>query len=272
LAIHLDAKATATVVPAVDRAVELLRALSAAGKPLTLSELGERTATSRSTAFNTLAALQQHGFVEKNPRFKTYRLGLALYELGNAYLAQVSLTPAFMECAEELVAACGETVKLAMRDGREVIYLATQEGQQAVRSVALVGARLPAHCTGVGKILLAQLSNTELDELYVGYDFPVRSPHSLRELTKLKAELELARKTGIAYDREESSLGIHCVAAPILDNVNKVVAAMSVGVPNHRLTPGRLDELTQLVRKAAQRLSRRLGWLERDGVAWGKGV
>jgi IclR family transcriptional regulator, KDG regulon repressor len=268
----LDAKATATLVPAVDRAVELLRALSAAGKPLTLSELGERTATSRSTAFNTLATLQQHGFIEKNARFKTYRLGLALYELGNAYLAQVSLAPAFMECAEELVAACGETVKLAMRDGRDVVYLATQEGQQPVRSVALVGARLPAHCTGVGKVLLTQLTEAELDDLYAGYDFPARSPHSLRELTKLKAELELARKTGIAYDREESSLGIHCVAAPILDHTNKVIAAMSVGVPNHRLAPGRLDELTQLVSATAKLLSRRLGWMEREGVAWGNGV
>jgi DNA-binding IclR family transcriptional regulator len=204
--------------------------------------------------------LQAHGFVEKNPRFKTYRLGLALFELGNAYLAQVSLTPAFMECAEQLVAVSGEAVKLAMRDGREVVYLATQEGPHSVYTVAQAGSRLPAHATAVGKVLLAQLTDAELDVLYAGYDFPARTPHTLHTLAELHEQLAFMRAHGYAFDREESAVGVNCVAAPVYDHTHTIVAAMSVGVPNHRFSTARLDELSKLVKDSAQQLSRILGW------------
>jgi IclR family transcriptional regulator, KDG regulon repressor len=257
----MAARQPGSVVPAVDRAIDLLQAIAHAGKPLTLSELSTLTATSRSTAFNTLATLQAHGFVAKNPRFKTYRLGLALFELGNAYLAQVSLTPAFLECASELVAQCGESVKLAMRDGREVVYLATQEGPNSVYTVAQPGARLPAHATAVGKLLLAQLSEAELAVLYQGYDFPARTPQTVRTLTALQEAVKSAQQQAVAYDYEESAVGVNCVAAPVADHTGQVVAAMSIGVPSVRFSPERMAELTQLVRHSAQQLSQMLGWV-----------
>jgi IclR family transcriptional regulator, KDG regulon repressor len=253
---------SASVVPAVDRAIDLLHAMARAGKPLTLSELSTLTATSRSTAFNTLATLQAHGFVEKNARFKTYRLGLALFELGNAYLAQVSLAPSFLECAGDLVAQCSESVKLAMRDGREVVYLATQEGPHAIYSVAQPGARLPAHATAVGKVLLAQLSEADLAMLYAGYDFPARTPRTLRSLPDLLTALDPVRRTGMAYDHEESTAGLFCIAAPVIDHTSQVVAAMSIGIPGERYSPTRLDELTHLLGQSARRLSQMLGWVE----------
>ena len=258
----MDTKPSATVVPAVDRAIDLLRAIVRAGKPATLSELSEMTATSRSTAFNTLATLQAHGFVEKDARFKTYRLGLALFELGNAYIHQVSLIPAFTECARQLVAECGETVKLVMRDGTDVIYLATQEAPHSVRLVALVGTRLPAHQTAVGKVLLAHLSDTELEQLYAGYEFVPRTPNTVQNLPALQAQIHFARMHGYAYDQEESSLGVNCVAAPIYDHTNEAIAAMSIGVPTHRLRENRMDELTDRITHYARQLSLTMGWRE----------
>jgi DNA-binding IclR family transcriptional regulator len=258
----MDLKQSVTAVPAVDRAIELLQALARAGKPLTLSELSELTATSRSTAYNILATLQAHGFVEKNARFKTYGLGLALFELGHAYIAQVNLIPAFRECARRLVEECAETVKLVVLDGRDVVYLATQEGPQSVRLAALVGTRLPAHVTAVGKVLLAQFSDEEIVRRYADYIFLPRTPNSINNFTKLQEELRFARQHGYAYDHEESAQGVNCVAAPIYDHTGEVVAAMSVGVPNHRMTPTRLDELTQRLLPYAHQLSRTLGWVE----------
>lgn len=262
----MDFKQATTVVPAVDRAIDLLQALARAGKPLTLSELSELTATSRSTAYNTLATLHAHGFVEKDARFKTYCLGLGLFELGSAYLAQVGLIPAFRACAHELVEECAETIKLVVLDQRDVVYLATQEGPQSVRLVALAGTRLPAHVTAVGKVLLGQLTDVELDQLYADYHFPTRTEHSIHQLAELKAAVQFARTHGYAYDREESSLGVNCVATPILDHTNQVIAAMSIGVPNHRLTEDRLEELKQLLVQAAHQLSRTLGWIEGRGA------
>jgi len=258
----MDMKPSATVVPAVDRAIDLLQALVRAGKPATLSELSEMTATSRSTAFNTLATLHAHGFVEKDARFKTYRLGLALFELGNAYIHQVNLIPAFTECARQLVAECSETVKLVMRDGTDVVYLATQEAPHSVRLVALVGTRLPAHVTAVGKVLLAHLSDTELERLYAGYEFATRTPHTIQNLPALQAQIHFARIYGYAYDQEESALGVNCVAAPIYDHSNEAIAAMSIGVPTHRLRENRMAELTERITHYARQLSLTMGWRE----------
>lgn len=256
----MDEKRQSPTVPAVERAIELLQVLAHAGKPLMLSELSERTAASRSTAFNTLATLQRYGFVEKDERYKTYRLGLGLFELGRAYLDQVSLIPAFTQYARELVERCQETVKLGVRDGREVVYLAAQEGPHSVRLVALVGERRPAHITAVGKVLLAQLTDDELIALYRTYVFAKPTPTAIDSLPMLQQALAVIRQQQIAYDQQESSIGVNCVAVPIHDYSGKVVAAMSIGVPHARWNDRRRVELTELLHCAAAQLAHALGW------------
>jgi IclR family transcriptional regulator, KDG regulon repressor len=233
------AGARAVAVPALDRGMALLRVLGASSEPLTLAELSDAIGVSRSTVYSLLATLQRHGMVEKEPRHKTYRLGVAAFELGSAYLSGVSLLPIFNEVAQRLVNLCHETVKLAVLDGRDVVYLGKQEGLYTVRIVARVGSRMPAHATAVGKVLLAELSDTALAE-----------------------QIAAVRAEGSAEDREESSIGLQCVAAPVRDHSRAVVAAVSIGVPNDRLNEQRLAELRQLLIEHAQDISRRLGWSE----------
>jgi IclR family transcriptional regulator, KDG regulon repressor len=149
-----------------------------------------------------------------------------------------------------------------MRDGRDVVFLATQEGPHSVYTVAQAGSRLPAHASAVGKVLLAPLSDAELDTLYADYEFPVRTPHTIATLAALQEEVRFARLNGHAFDREESALGVNCIAAPVYDHTQTVVAAMSVGVPTYRFSADRFDELTELVIRSAQQLSHTLGWRE----------
>jgi DNA-binding IclR family transcriptional regulator len=253
----------APLVPALDRALLLLREIARAPEPLTLSELAERIGVSRSSVFNLLTTLQHHGMVEKHPRHKTYQLGVSIFELGQAYLERVSLVPAFNQEALQIVQRCQETVKLAVLEGRDVVYLGKQEGQYSVRLVARVGSRVPAHMTAVGKVLLSGLGDGELAALYQGYDFPIRTARTIRTLEALRGELQAARAHGFAYDREESSVGLTCVAAPIRDHSQAVVAAISIGVPNERLAGNRIDELRLIVLRAAQNISRTLGALEK---------
>ena len=256
----MDEKRPAPTVPAVERAIELLQVLARASKPLMLSELSELTTASRSTAFNTLATLQRYGFVEKDERYKTYRLGLGLFELGRAYLDQISLAPAFNQYARELVEQCAETVKLVIRDGRDVVYLAAQEGPHSVRLVALVGSRRLAHVTAVGKVLLAQLSDADLLALYQNYIFVKPTPAAIDNLAALQAAVATVRTEQIAYDLQESSIGVNCVAAPIRDESGNVIAAMSIGVPHDRWSAIRKGELTALIQQYAAKLSQALGW------------
>ncbi|MBC8161287.1 MAG: IclR family transcriptional regulator [Roseiflexaceae bacterium] len=250
---------THTVVPALGRGIALLRVLAQANVPMTLSELSEQIGVSRSTVYSLLATLHEHGMVDKDVLHKTYRLGIGTFELGNAYLGQVSLLPAFDEVAQLLVARCGETVKLAVLDGRDVIYLGKQEGLYSVRLVARVGSRMPAHATAVGKLLLAQFDHETLRQLYQGYEFPTRTPHTVSSFAMLQERLRQAREAGYALDDEESTIGLRCVAAPIRDH-SGIVAAMSIGVPNDRLDQDRMHELIGLALSHAQEISHRLGW------------
>lgn len=247
--------------PALERGLRLLLVLARARDPMSLSELSAAIGVTRSTVYSLLATLQEYGFVEKDPRYKQYRLGLATFELGSAYLGRVDLVQAFDQVATALVQLCHETVKLAVLDGRDVVYLGRQQGSfHSVQLVARVGSRMPAHATAVGKVMLAALGDAEIERLYEGHELLALAPNTLTSLPALKERIQAVRREGVAYDEAESSPGVHCVAAPIHDYTGRVVAAMSIGVPNDRYSEGRMSELAGLVREHAMTLSRTLGW------------
>lgn len=252
-------------VPALERGLSILMTLARASRGLTLAEISDGLDASRSTVYSLLATLQEHGFVTKDAQQKRYQLGVATFELGSAYLRRVNLVPAFNEVSQRLVAACRETVKLAILDGRDVVYLGKQDGLHSVRLVAQIGSRMPAHATAVGKVLLAQLSEAALRELYAGYELPALTPNTIHDLPGLLARLEAVRVQGYDYDRAESSAGVQCVAAPVRDHTSAVIAAMSIGVPNDRLSPKWMQELTSLLLQHAEELSRTLGWAGTTG-------
>jgi DNA-binding IclR family transcriptional regulator len=249
------------VAPALERGLKLLLLLARAREPMSLSELSVAVGVSRSTVYSLLATLQEYGFVEKDPRHKQYRLGLTTFELGSSYLGKIDLVRAFDEVAKDLVQLCQETVKLAVLDGRDVVYLGRQQGSlHSVQLVARVGSRMPAHATAVGKVLLAAMGDAEIDRLYEGQELRALAPNTLTSLPALKERLQRVRQEGVAYDDAESSPGVHCVAAPIYDHKDRMVAAMSAGVPNDRYSEERMAGITKLVREHAEVLSRTLGW------------
>jgi DNA-binding IclR family transcriptional regulator len=126
--------------------------------------------------------------------------------------------------------------------------------------VSAVGRRLPAHCTGVGKVLLSGLSQEALDARYPrDRVLPAMTPSSITSPRKLRAHLAEVRANGVAYDECESNDAVHCVAAPVYERSGGMAAAMSISVPNIRWDTRRRDEWTELVRSGAAGLSQRLG-------------
>jgi IclR family transcriptional regulator, KDG regulon repressor len=247
-------------VPALERGLKLLLILARSTGPMTLSELSDQIGVSRSTVYSLLATLHEYGVITKDERYKTYQLGIGALELGSAYLNKTNLLPAFNEVAQRLVAACGETVKLAVLDGRDVVYLGKQDGLYSVRLVARVGSRMPAHATAVGKVLLAQLSDAALTDLYADIPLVALTPYTITTFSELLASIRLVRIQGYALDHEESTPRVQCVAAPVRDHSSAVVAAISIGVPIDRLDRVRIDDIAGLVCQHAQELSRVLGW------------
>jgi DNA-binding IclR family transcriptional regulator len=247
-------------VPAVERAIRLLRELAVIEGEASLGELSGRINAPRSTTHSILSTLEAAGLVTKHPQHKTYRLGVGVLELGGAYSAQTSLLRAFNVVARTMVEQCGETVKLAVLDEREVIYIGKQEGTSPVRMVARVGGRLPAHPTAVGKVLLAGMPAEALEALYHNIDMVALTPNTTSSLEALREQLAQIRVQGYAIEREETAHGLQCVAAPVRDQQGLAVAGLSIGIASSTLDPQRLDLVLDVVRNGARAMSRMLGW------------
>ncbi|MCS7246494.1 MAG: IclR family transcriptional regulator, partial [Thermomicrobium sp.] len=164
------------------------------------------------------------------------------------------------EIARPLARELGETIQLAVLQGREVLYVGKQEGTQWVRLASEVGTRLPAHATSLGKCLLAWLPPQELDQLLASGPLVALTPRTITDPEALRAELALVRAQGYALDRGETLPDVWCFGAPVRDANGSVVAALSISVPVTRISPTRAEELATTVQRAARELSHRLGY------------
>src|SRR2546430_15632647 len=154
--------AKASGIRAVERAVAILRTFSSGAPELSVSELGRAVGLHKSTVHRLLGTLERTGFVVQAPGTKRYRLGLPLFELGSMVVNTLEVRRVARPHLEEIHRACGETVHLGILDEGEVVYIDKIESTRRVRMYSQVGRRAPAHCTGPGKVLLAQLPDESL--------------------------------------------------------------------------------------------------------------
>lgn len=247
-------------VPAVARALDILE-LFLDTPEASAPEITERLGLPRTTVHELVTTLAARSYLVPVPGQPTrYRLGLRVFLLGSSYAEQLDLARDAQEVAGAIAAACDETVHVAVLEGTEVVYIAKVDSTHPVRMVSAVGRRLPAHCTGVGKMLLSGLNAEALDARYPrDRELPAMTPRSITSPAKLRTHLAEVRKAGIAYDNCESNDAVQCVAAPVYDRAGTMVAAMSISVPSIRWDRQRRTEWTKLVRDGAATLSRRLG-------------
>jgi IclR family acetate operon transcriptional repressor len=200
-----------------------------------------------------LAELTGWDVVERTPT--GIRLGMRLFELGQLVPRQRGLLEAAAPFLADLFEATHETVHLAVPDGAEVVYVQKLDGRRGPKVSSRVGGRMPAHCTGVGKALLA-FGTAERLETVLDAGLSRLTPRTIIAPGLLLAELAAIRERGVALEREESSVGITCVAAPVFDADGTAIAAISITGWINRLDP---DRLAPAVRTAALGVSRVLG-------------
>ena len=242
------------------RSLDILELLAGYRDGLTLSEICEERGWPKSSTLALLRTLRQRNYLADGRRPRSYRLGPQVALLGAAYLAGVDLVRIGQEVVHAVSRRCDETVHLATLDGSDVLYVAKEEGTGQVRMVSAVGKRIPAHGTGVGKMLLSGLSGEELARrLPAGRPLAALTATTITDRAALFAELDATRRRGYAIDNGESTLGLRCLAAPVYDANGRMVAAMSVSVPSPRFTAERASWLLDVIRDGAADLSRRLG-------------
>jgi IclR family transcriptional regulator, acetate operon repressor len=235
------------------RAMTLLTAFRPDEVELSLAELVRRTGLAKSTAHRLLGELTTWDLVERTPG--GVRLGMRLFELGSLVPRQRGLREAAAPFLADLFEATHETVHLAILDGIEVVYVQKLDSRGGPKVPSRVGGRLPAHCTGVGKAMLAFSPPSRLDAVLAA-GLRRRAPRTVVAPGLLRQELAEIRERGVALEHEESTVGITCVAAPVLDANGEALAAVSVTGWVNRIDPARF---APAVRTAAFGVSRILG-------------
>jgi len=246
---------TAGSIQVIERMMTLLDALAASPEPATLKHLASATELHPSTAHRILGAMTTARFVERQDA-GTYRLGIRLLELGNLVKSRINVREVALPFMQELHETIGEAINLGVRHDDEIVYIErTSSGRSLVRVVYLVGGRAPLHLTSLGKLFLAADTQQKVRDYARRTGLPGKTPRSLTTLEALEKELDKVRRHNIAYDDEEAEIGLKCVAAPIYDEEDHIVAALSVSAPADRHDPAWVAQ----IRKAANDVSQALG-------------
>ncbi|MFE6099371.1 IclR family transcriptional regulator [Streptomyces laurentii] len=231
------------------KALAILRAFGPSDSVLPLAELVRRTGLAKGTAHRVAGDLVHHRLLDKTEH--GYRLSGGLFELGLRAANERTLLEVAMPFLQDLYERTHETVHLGVREGQEVVYLAKIGGHRQAKAPSRTGGRMPVHCTAIGKMLLAYAGEDERTAVLTA-PLERRTPHTVIAPGLLRRQLVKAVETGVAYEREESTPGLLCVAAPVLTpDGQTAIAAISVTGPVGRFRP---ESHANAVRAAATAL------------------
>lgn len=247
-------------IQSVERSFKILQAIAGAEEEIGTLEISAAVGLHISTVFRFLQTLAKARVVEQNAATGKYRLGLTLLTWGMQVLRQIDLRREAHPLLRALSEKTGETVHMTIYDRDAAIYIAKIEGTVPLRGFSEIGKGGPLHCTGVGKVLMAALSDKELAELLHRYPLQRFTPNTISERAELRTELKQIRAQGYALDNEEHEPGIRCVAAPIRNHTGAVVASISLAGRTTSVTLQRVPELIEVIKDTAKKISARLGY------------
>jgi len=256
-----------SLVRSLDKALRVLGLLAQEHEDIDLGSLAKQAGLPKSTLIRLLSTMRAHGIIQQNPKTRRYRLGWALVRLGKAAERQFDLPRIIHPFLERLAQETGETASLAVRTGEYAFYVDQVLSQNVIRGAPPTGAALDLHSTAVGKLLLSNLEETEVEQLIHECGLPQRTEKTISNMSRLRRELAVTRSRGYAVDNEEAELGGRCIAAPIHDGNGTILAALSITAPTSRLTLDRMAEYVEIVCSIAEQASNVLcsGTIERKG-------
>lgn len=254
------------LVPAVDRAAQILRALAASDSALGVSDLSRQLGLNKSTTFDILTTLCHHHLVERSASTKTYRLGNALAELGHRVQEKIDLRAVAHPPLVELARALEETVFLGTFHDGYVTIVDKEEAPHDVKITSPLGRRVHYSAAAYGKIFLSALSDAQAAKLMRQNPPRAYTPKSITKPAPYRAALQLVRQQGYALDDEEYLVGVRAAAAPINDAQGCVVGALCVVGFSARLPHDKLIRVAKQTREVAEKISKQLG--AKEYPAW----
>lgn len=242
------------------KALAILDTLGEADDGLTLSQLAELTGCPISTTHRLLKTLVSREYIEREPLSGRYLLGSKILRLQAARASRITVTRVAFPHLRELTRRVDETTNLSIFSDGRIVYLESLAADRAVGFYSPPGTLAPAHCTAMGKAMLAFLPESELDAWLAANPLSAATPKTDTDPAGLRRQLAIIRDQGFAIDYEEWVTGVRCVAAPVRDYSGGVVAAVSVTVPAGRLPVEREPAMVEAVMATARSISAGLGY------------
>ena len=252
-------------VKSIDRALDILEAFSEQKTELSITELSKILRMKTSTVHRILTTLKEREYIKQSSPKAKYKLGIKAFELGCIFRSQMHFTKIAMPYLRYLCNLTKETTHLAILDdsSAEVIYIAQVASPEPLRTAVGVGTRWRAHCTAIGKVLLAFLPQEKIEQMFLNQrKLPTYTPNSISDVNELKRHLKKVRTQGFAIDNEEFGMGIRCLGAPIRDDNGKVIAAVSIAGPATRFSKEKAEELKGTIMNVCNEMSSELGFKE----------
>lgn len=248
-------------INSISRAIDLLNLYDSHTKELGISEIARNLKLNKSTVFRIVNTLKYKQVLKKNPDNDKYYLGLQLYKLGVLAREQNSLVDLMSPFLESLMKKSNETSSLIVLDGNMCMFIAEKETEASIRMFAREGSREFPHCCAGGKILLLEKSKEDISEMIRINGLPIFTEKTINTEKQLTEELQEVQRLGYSLDNEEREEGVMCIAAPIKDKDQKIIAALSISGPKYRFEgETKFNELVNVVKEEALKASVVLGY------------
>lgn len=249
-----------TLIQSLDRGLQLLEIISQAKEPMGLPELAEMLDVDRSTVHRLLATLQKRNYVTQDPINKRYSLGLRVIELSRRALDGINFRAIAKPYLKRLSKETGESTNLFILTNNHAICVDYEASPSPLSVSNDTGIVYIMHATAGGKVLMAFLPETQRQRILKSSPLTAFTPRTITDMNALQMHLQQIRELGYALDDEERYVGVRCIAAPIFDHTQKVIAGISMSGPASRVTLERIPELAKIVVQAADDISAELGF------------
>ena len=253
-------------VQSLGRAFAILEEVARHREGIGLADLSKLVGLHNSTTFHLAKTMVSLGYIRQEKDSKRYRIGRPLFALAASALDEIEMVNVAKPVLEELSRETGESSHFSVRMGDAVVVIARTGGPGAFQLADRVGVVRPAHCTALGKVMLASLTDDQLNRFLQRVELKPSTEKSITEIPVLLREIAEVRRTGVAYDDGEFNIEVRCIAVPVKDFTGQIIGALGISGPIWRQSNQAQQAKAKMLQAAASRLSAGFGAKGAEGL------
>jgi len=254
-----------TKLNTIGKAISVFETIQSARRALSIKEISDIVGLNKSSLHHHIKTLTEFGYLQQDPETRKYDIGLNLVRVGQAYLQRLDVRERGHLYLEELSKTLNQTVHMLVLDNSEAVYVDKVDVNHqpgALKCSSFIGLRTDLYSTASGKVLLSNLEPSSLDAILNSINLQTITIHTNTSLSVLKKELLLTKERGYGLDLQEHSLGLQCIAVPVLNLHSRCVAAISVSCPLTTISTEVLEsEVLETLRETGRKISAAMGYI-----------